>query len=100
MIQLSQFSTSYSKLTKDQQVFNCSRDLELKVFITVEDEVSFSSKYSLVASINHAGAIDQGHYWAVRKDLNSGDWSCNDKVVLTVPQHSLNNTTSYILFFT
>ena len=36
--------------------------------------------------------LDQGHYWAVVKDSNTGDWlSCNDKVVLTVPQLSLNN---------
>ena len=100
LIQLSRFSTSHSRLLKDPQVFNCSPELELKVPITVEDEVSFSSKYSLVASINHSGMLDQGHYWAVVKDSNTGDWlSCNDKVVLTVPQHSLNNTTSYILFY-
>ena len=100
VIQLSRFSTSHSGLLKDPRVFNCSPDLELKVPITVEDEVSFSSKYSLVASINHSGTLDQGHYWAVVKDSNTGDWlSCNDKVVLTVPQHSLNNTTSYILFY-
>ena len=99
VIQLSRFSTSYSGLIKDQQVFNCSPELDLKVPITVEDEVSFSTKYSLMASINHSGTLDQGHYWAVVKDLSSGDWlSCNDKVVLTVPQHSLSNTTSYILF--
>ena len=100
VIQLSRFSTSYSGLIKDQQVFNCSPELDLKVPITVEDEVSFSTKYSLMASINHSGTLDQGHYWAIVKDLSSGDWlSCNDKVVLTVPQHSLNNTTSYILFY-
>ena len=100
VIQLSRFSTSHSRLLKDPRVFNCSPELELKVPITVEDEVSFSSKYSLVASINHSGTLDQVHYWAVVKDSNRGDWlSCNDKVVLTVPQHSLNNTTSYILFY-
>ena len=72
----------------------------LNVPITVEDEVSFSRKYSLMASINHSGTLDQGHYWAVIKDLNSGEWlSCNDKVVLAVPLHSLNNSTSYILFY-
>ena len=99
-IQLSRFSASRSRLLKDKQVFNCSPELELKVPITVENEVSFSSKYSLVASINHSGSLDQGHYWAVVKDSNTGDWlSCNDKVVLKVPQHSLNNTTSYILFY-
>ena len=100
VIQLSRFSTSHSGLLKDPRVFNCSPELELKVPITVEDEVSFSSKYSLVASINHSGTLDKGHYWAVVKDSNTGDWlSCNDKVVLTVPQHSLNNATSYILFY-
>ena len=53
-----------------------------------------------MASINHSGTLDQGHYWAIVKDLSSGEWlSCNDKVVLTVPQHSLNNTTSYINFY-
>ena len=98
VIQLSRFSNSHSRLLKDQQVFNCSP--ELKVPITVEDEVSFSSKYSLVASITHSGTLEQEHYWAVVKDSNTGDWlSCNDKVVQTVPQHSLNNTTSYILFY-
>ena len=99
VIQLSRFSTSFSGLIKDQQVFNCSPELDVKVPITVEDEVSFSTKYSLMASINHSGTLDQGHYWAIVKDLSSGDWlSCNDKVVLTVPQHSLNNTTSYNIF--
>ena len=100
VIQLSRFSTSHSRLIKDQQVFNCSPELELKVPITVEDEVSFSSRYSLVASINRSGTLDRGHYWPVVKDLNSIDWlACNEKVVLTVPQHSQNNTTSYILFY-
>ena len=98
VIQLSRFSNSYSRLLKDQQVFNCSPELEVP--ITVEDEVSFSSKYSLVASINHSVTLEQGHYWAVVKDLNTGDWlSCNDKVVQTLPLHSLNNTTSCILFY-
>ena len=62
--------------------------------------LSPANKYSLVASINHSGTLELGHYWAVVKDSNTGDWlSCNNKVVLTVPQHSLNNTTSYILFY-
>ena len=39
-VQLSRFSTSHSRLIKDQQAFNCSPELELRVSITVEDEVS------------------------------------------------------------
>ena len=52
-----------------------------------------------MTSINHSGTLDEGHYWAIAKYLNSGDWlSYDDKVVVTFPQQSLNNTTSYILF--
>ena len=73
VIQLSRFSTSFSGLIKDQQVFNCSPELDLKVPITLEDEVSFSTKYSLIASINHSDTLDQWHYcWAIPKDLSSG----------------------------
>ena len=51
-----------------------------------------------MATINLSGTLDQGYYWAVVKDLNSGNWlSCDDKVVLTVPQHSLTNTTHTFL---
>ena len=73
VIQLSKFSTSYSGLIEDQQAFNCSPELDLKVPITVEDEVSFSTKYSLMASINYLGTLDQGHYWAIVNNLRSGD---------------------------
>ena len=62
VIQLSRFSTSYSGLIWDQQAFNCSPDLDLKFPKIVEDEVSFSTKYSLMASINHSGALNQGNY--------------------------------------
>ena len=52
-----------------------------------------------MASINHSGTLEQGNYWAVKKHLNSGDcMSYNEKVVLTVPQHSLIDTVSPILF--
>ena len=99
VIQLNRFSIPHSRLRKDQQLFNCSPESELNVPITVEDETSSSSKYSLMASIDHSGTLDQGNYWTVIKDLNSGGWlSCNDKVVLTVPQHSVNNSTLYTFF--
>ena len=39
----------------------------------MEDEVSFSSKYSLMESIKHSGTLDQWHYWATVKDLSLGN---------------------------
>ena len=68
--------------------------------ITVEDEVSFTNKYSLIATINHSGTLNRGHYWAFIKDLHSSSWySCNDKLIFNVEERSLSNTSSYILFY-
>ena len=36
--------------------------------IPVEDEVSFINKYSLIATINHSGTLNRGHYWAFIKE--------------------------------
>ena len=35
--------------------------------ITIEDEVSFTNKYSLIATINHSGTSNMGHYWALSR---------------------------------
>ena len=44
--------------------------------------------------------LKRRHYWAFIKDLHSSSWySCNDKLVLNIEERSLNNTTSYILFY-
>ena len=62
--------------------------------------ISFINKYSLIATINHSGTLNWGHYWACIKHLHSSCWySCNDKLVSNVEESSLNNTTSCILFY-
>ena len=77
----------------------------LTVPITIEDEVSFISKYSLTATINHLinatiKPLVTGHYWACIKDLHSPCWYlCNDKLVSNVEESYLKSTTSYILFY-
>ena len=64
----------------------------------MEDEVSFTNKYSLIATINHSGTLNRGLYWAFIKDLHSSTWhSCNDKSVFHVEENYVNNATSYIL---
>ena len=56
---------------------------------------TFINKYSLIATINHLGNLNRGHYWACIKDLHSSCWySCNDKLVFNVEESSLNNTIS------
>ena len=68
--------------------------------ITVDDKVSLTNKYSLIATINHSSTLIRGHYCGFIKDLRAFSWySCNDKLFFIVEENSLNNTTSYILFY-
>ena len=102
IIQLCRFSDQGGQLVKNENFLSCTQsksNKDLTVPITIEDEVSFTNKYSLIATINHSGTLNRGHYWAFIKDLHSSSWySCNDKSVFNVEENSVNNTTSCILF--
>ena len=72
---------------------------QLSAPITVEDKITFTNMYSLIATIYHSGIFNRGHYWAFIKDLRSSSWySCNDELIFNVEEKSLSNTT-YILFY-
>ena len=83
IIQLCRFCNQGGQLVKNENFFSCTQsesNKNLTVPITIEDEVSFTKKYSLIANINHSGTLNRGHYWAFIKDLHSSSWySCNDK---------------------
>ena len=95
------FSSQDDQLIKDTNFFSCTQSESnkyLAVLVTVEDEVSFTNKYSLSATINHPGTLNRGHYRAFIRDLHSSSWySCNAKLVFNL-ENSFNNTASYILF--
>ena len=103
IIQHCGFSSQGGQLIKDANFFSCTQsesNKHLLVPITVEDEVSFTNKYSLIATINHSGTLNRAHYCAFIKDLHSSSsYSCNDKLVFNVEERSLSNITSYILFY-
>ena len=103
IIQLCRFSNQGGQLVENENFFSCTQsesNKDLTVPITIEDEVSFTNKYSLIATINHSGTFNRGHYWAFIKGLRSSSWySCNDNWVFNVEENSVNNTTSYILFY-
>ena len=104
IIQFCRFSNQGDQLMKDANFFSCTHsesNKHLAVPITVEDEVSFTNKYSLIAIINHSGTLNRGHYWAFIEVLHLSSWyCCNDKLVFNVGENSLNNSTSYTSFFT
>ena len=56
-IQLCRFSNQGGQLVKDETLVSCTQSQVgqyLTVPITIEDEVSFINKYSLIATINHS----------------------------------------------
>ena len=103
IIQLCRFSNQGGQLVKNENFFSCTQsesNKDVTVPITIEDEVSFTNKYSLIATISHSGTLNRGHYWAFIKDLHFSSWySCNAKSVFNVEENSVNNTTSYIIFY-
>ena len=103
MIQLCWFSNQVGQLIKDENFFSCTKsesNKDLTFPTTIEDEVSFKNKYSLIATINHSGTLNRGHYWAFIKDFHSSTWySCNGKSAFNVEENYVNSTTSYILFY-
>ena len=103
IIMLCRFSNQGPTLLKNEDKFNCASSgttKHLTVPVAGDGEIFVNNTYSLIATINHSGSLNHGHYWAVIKDNNSSKWyCCNDKLVSQVDESYVNNTTSYILFY-
>ena len=99
ILQLKRYVNFQGRLLKDTKLVNClpCGDVQLKVPIMQNDIVSLKH-YSLVATINHSGSLNSGHYWAFIKENNIW-FECNDRSVLQVQPPALNNTSCYVLFF-
>ena len=100
MIHLKRFCIEHGKVIKDNQFFKYFPEDPLHERITNSNEVSFFNTYSLVATINYSGSLNNGHYWAIVKDDTTNQWfSCNNKVVLEIEADDLNNKALYVLFY-
>ena len=65
IMQLCQFSNQGCQLVKNGNFFSCSQSESnkyLTVPTTIENEVSFTNKCSLIVTINHSGTLNSGHY--------------------------------------
>ena len=86
------------KVIKDNQFFKSLPEDLLPIRITDNNKVSFLNNYSLVATINHSGNLNNRHYWAIINNVATNQWfSCNDKFVFKIKAADLK--TSYVLFF-
>ena len=97
---LKRFGNFLDNTFKDCSTFKClpMKDSTVSVPVLVEGETSVPKLYSLVATINHSGRLDRGHYWSFIKRDNTW-YECNDTSVTKVNTAKLNNATSYILIY-
>ena len=94
VIQLKRFQLSNGHVSKDTRIVSCYPDV-LKIPVHADDNITLNQQYSLVATINHSGNLQSGHYWANIKPHSSHEWlSCNDNRVAPINVESVNNATS------
>ena len=102
IIQLNRYAKLNGDMFKDNRQVEClpNSDHLLKIPIQIDDTVSFSKEFSLVATINNSGNLNAGHYWAFINENTSNSWlQCNDRSVLKVKPSALNNNSCYVLFY-
>ena len=70
ILQLKRYDTFLGNVYKDTKFVEClpCSDHLLKIPVLQNDVMSFSNEYTLVASINHSGSLNAGHYWAYIKE--------------------------------
>ena len=82
---------------KNINCVECTSDISVPV---EDNEVKYEKHFRLLATINHTGNLDRGHYTSFIKLPNSKSWlHCNDAAVLKAVEKKVNNTSSYIYFF-
>ena len=102
IIQLNRFTKFNGDTFKDTRFVECLpvEDHILRVPLKLDDNVSFPKEFSLVATINHSGSLNAGHYWAFIKDNTSKSWfKCDDRSVLKVKPSTLT-TPHHMFIFT
>ena len=99
IVQLKRFLTVRNSTMKDVSVVNCC-PTSLYIPTVIDNEVSYCKPFTIRASINHSGTLQNGHYTTIAKNVSSNTWThCNDRAVVSAFVSSLNNNSSYVLFF-
>ena len=100
IIHLLRYNSTSGNTCKDSRQVLCYPNDPLKIPIHVDETVSVLQEYTLMATINHSGNMNSGHYWAIVRQSKLDDWfCCDDKRITKTKSTSLSNKSSYVLFF-
>ena len=97
ILQLKKFVTSENFTTKDIGPVKCQQVVKLP--LAVDNDIVSNKRFWLLASVNHSGNLERGHYTANVKNTTSSTWfQCNDAAVIQCKE-SVPQDLSYILFY-
>ena len=97
IIQLKRFASLGNSVAKDVRPVKCDQEVRLPVVFD-RDIVNYK-RFRLLASVNHSGTLERGHYTALIKNITSSTWfHCNDAAVIHCNE-SVPQNLSYILFY-
>ena len=106
ILHLKRFNYVNGFLNKDESVVEClpstisTKNDFLTIPAIVEDGVSLFNGYTLMATINHSGTTESGHYYAYIRHPKEKSWLlCDDTKVSKVKPECLNNKYSYLFFY-
>ena len=95
--QLKKFVSHRGSFTKDIKKIQCTETLSVPVVV---DDAPFHKKINLLATVNHTGTPDNGHYTAHVKLFNSSSCQfCNEAAVLRSSVVKVNNTSSCMYIY-
>ena len=72
----------------------------LTVPVLAEDDRIEPKDFKLLATVNHTGSLERGHYTSFVQMAGDDPWfHCNDAAVVRSKEEKVNNDTSYIYFY-
>ena len=79
ILHLKRFVNHDGHFIKDITKVHCTKTLSVPLVV---NENSFHKKFSLIATVNHKGTLNRGHYTVFIKQPSTSSWLfCNDAAV-------------------
>ena len=95
IIQLKRFRNLHGSVTKNIQSVKCNQQVQLPVL--VGNNTVCNKTFKLIASVNHSGSLERGHYTA---SINTSSvwFHCNDAAVIQSSK-GVSGELYYIFFY-
>lgn len=94
------FDSRSQRMGKNNTPVSYPEVLDIRKFNPIEEQAAENTQYRLIGIINHAGALNFGHYYSINK-IGDKWWQHNDNVVTeyNMGAAGASNPHAYMLFY-